>query len=70
MHPDRDEPSWLWRGAGKPIGRRYDHGLASRRLAARAMHYRYDWREHDASGTRLSDHSSAAAKAHCSRLSV
>ena len=59
--PTRPSPTWVWRGAGREVGRRFDHVFASPTLRPWTFRYRHDWRERDASGDRLSDHSGVVA---------
>jgi exonuclease III len=61
LHPDGQDRSWVWRGRGVEIGRRFDHVLASRTLDPRSIRYRHDWRGRSA-GQRLSDHSGVVAQ--------
>lgn len=61
LHPDGDDRSWVWRGAGREVGRRFDHVLASLSLQPQSMDYRHEWRE-PSPGHRLSDHSGVVVR--------
>ncbi|MDP9376780.1 MAG: hypothetical protein M3P40_04280, partial [Actinomycetota bacterium] len=56
LHPDGHDVSWVWRGRGREVGRRFDHVIASCRMRPTAIHYRHDWRQRR-NGLMLSDHS-------------
>ena len=45
LHPEATDASWVWRGRGREIGRRFDHVLASPRLRPLFVTYRHDWRD-------------------------
>lgn len=56
LHPQRSEATWVWRGRGREIGRRFDHVFVSPEIDVTSLAYRHEWRE-PVDGRRLSDHS-------------
>ena len=61
LHPDGQDHSWVWRGRGHEVARRFDHVFASRTLQPQSIRYRHDWRQRS-DGQQLSDHSGVAAE--------
>ena len=61
QHAEDSAASWVWRRGTREVPRRFDHVFASPSLRPWAVRYRHSWRERDAAGERLSDHSGVVA---------